>query len=264
MSEYYLLNKDSARCGWSVGRSVRQPPGFRTLCRWKSSTTVFSNLLTLQNTLQFSLIWRSFHFHLLGEASSSISVWGKRNANKHARAVWTHLITPSRNFVEVRWRSLFRSTSLGKRCTSYNAPPTSRKRAADLWSLRNFLPRSSFFVVRKTQKSHVARSELNSLFGLENVNRWNPISTSAIHRVVVTVCLLICSSDWLPLFNGPRRVTFVFPEYRNKFPKHEPSFYSGQLISVQLLFAEVLNNFRRLYNHKTSVPSQSVTGCAHQ
>jgi hypothetical protein len=38
---------------------------------------------------------------------------------------WTHLIITSRNSVEVRWRSLFRSTSLGKRCTSYNAPPTS-------------------------------------------------------------------------------------------------------------------------------------------
>jgi hypothetical protein len=44
---------------------------------------------------------------------------------------WTHLITPSRNFVEVRRRCLFRITSFGKRCTSYNAPPTSRKRAAD-------------------------------------------------------------------------------------------------------------------------------------
>jgi hypothetical protein len=41
---------------------------------------------------------------------------------------WTHLINPSRNITEVRWRSLFRSTCLGKRCTSYNAPPTSRKR----------------------------------------------------------------------------------------------------------------------------------------
>jgi hypothetical protein len=40
---------------------------------------------------------------------------------------WTHLITPSQNFVEVRWLSLFLNTSLGKRCTSYNAPPTSRK-----------------------------------------------------------------------------------------------------------------------------------------
>jgi hypothetical protein len=28
------------------------------------------------------------------------------------KSSWTHLITPSRNFVEVRWRSLFRSTSL--------------------------------------------------------------------------------------------------------------------------------------------------------
>jgi hypothetical protein len=73
---------------------------------------------------------------------------------------WTHLITPSRNFVEVRWRSPFRSTSLGKRCTSYSAPPTSRKRAADSWLLRNFLPRSSLFMVGTTQKLHGARSGL--------------------------------------------------------------------------------------------------------
>jgi hypothetical protein len=93
---------------------------------------------------------------------------------------WTHLIIPNRNFVEVRWRSLFRSTSLGKRCTSHNAPLTSRKRAADRWSLRNFLPRSSFCMVGKTQKLHGARSELNSVFDLEKVDRWNSIRTSAI------------------------------------------------------------------------------------
>jgi hypothetical protein len=72
---------------------------------------------------------------------------------------WTHLITSSPNFVEVRGRSPFRSTSLGKRCTSYNAPPTSRERAADRWSLWNFLPRSSIFMVGKAQKSHGARSD---------------------------------------------------------------------------------------------------------
>jgi hypothetical protein len=76
------------------------------------------------------------------------------------KSSWTHLITPSRNFVEVRWRSLFRSTSLGKRCTSYNAPPTCRKRAADRSSLRNILPRSSLFKVGKAQKSHGVRSGL--------------------------------------------------------------------------------------------------------
>jgi hypothetical protein len=54
------------------------------------------------------------------------------------------------NFVEVRWRSLLRSASLGKRGPSYNAPPTSRKCAADCWSLRNFLPRSSFSWLEKT------------------------------------------------------------------------------------------------------------------
>jgi hypothetical protein len=96
------------------------------------------------------------------------------------KSSWTHLITPSRNFVEVRWRSLFQSTSLGKRCTSYNAPPTSRKRAADRWSLRNFLRRSSLSMVGNTQKSHGARTKLNSVFALEKLDRWNPIRRSAI------------------------------------------------------------------------------------
>jgi hypothetical protein len=70
------------------------------------------------------------------------------------KSSWTHLITPIRNFVEVWWRSLFRSTSLGKLCTSYSAPPTSRKRDENRWSLRNFLPRSSLFMFGKAQKSH--------------------------------------------------------------------------------------------------------------
>jgi hypothetical protein len=38
----------------------------------------------------------------------------------------------------------------------------------------------SLFVAGKVQKSHGARSELNSVFGLEIVDRWNPIRTSAI------------------------------------------------------------------------------------
>jgi hypothetical protein len=74
----------------------------------------------------------------------------------------------------------FRNTSLGKRCTSYIASPTSRKRAADRWSLRIFLPRSSLFMAGKAQKLNGARSELNSVFGLEKVDLWNPIRTSAI------------------------------------------------------------------------------------
>jgi hypothetical protein len=90
-----------------------------------------------------------------------------------------HIITQNRNFVEVRWLSLLRSTSLGKQCTSYNAPPTSWKRAADRWSLRN-LSRSSLFMVGKAHKSHRMRFELNSVFGLEKVERWNSIRTFAI------------------------------------------------------------------------------------
>jgi hypothetical protein len=35
-------------------------------------------------------------------------------------------------------------------------------------------------MVGKVHKSHGARSGLNSMFGLEKVDRWNPIRTSAI------------------------------------------------------------------------------------
>jgi hypothetical protein len=77
-----------------------------------------------------------------------------RKCEGRLKSSWTRAITPSRNFVGVWWRSPFRNTSLGERCTSYNAPPTSRKRAADRWSLPNFLPRSSLFIVGKAQKSH--------------------------------------------------------------------------------------------------------------
>jgi hypothetical protein len=47
------------------------------------------------------------------------------------KSLWTRVITPSRNFVEVRLWLPFRSTTLGKRCPSCSAPPASRKRAAD-------------------------------------------------------------------------------------------------------------------------------------
>jgi hypothetical protein len=79
------------------------------------------------------------------------------------RAVWKvrelTLLFRIRNL----WRcgdGLFFEISLGKRCTSYNASPNSWKRAADRWSLRNFLPQSSLFMVGKAQKSHEARSGL--------------------------------------------------------------------------------------------------------
>jgi hypothetical protein len=83
------------------------------------------------------------------------------------KSSWTRLITPSRNFVEVLWRSIFRSTSLGKQCTSYNAPPTSRKCAADRLpsSFRRIVEREILTSELhshgwKAQKSHGARSGL--------------------------------------------------------------------------------------------------------
>jgi hypothetical protein len=82
--------------------------------------------------------------------------------------------------VEVRWRSLFRGTSLDNQYTPYNAPPTSWKRAADRWSLQNFLHRSSLFMVGKAQNTYGVRSELNFVFSLERLAQWNPIRTPVI------------------------------------------------------------------------------------
>jgi hypothetical protein len=82
--------------------------------------------------------------------------------------------------------SLYRSISLGKRCTSYNAPPTSRKRAADRWSLRNFLPRSSLLMVGKAQKSHGACMNWILCSAWEKEDRWNPLRTSAVRQDIVS------------------------------------------------------------------------------
>jgi hypothetical protein len=38
-------------------------------------------------------------------------------------------------------------------------------------------------MVGKAQKSHGTRSELNSVFDLEKLDRWNPIRTSAIQSI---------------------------------------------------------------------------------
>jgi hypothetical protein len=93
------------------------------------------------------------------------------------KSSWTHLIIPSRKFVEVWWRSVFRSTSFGKRCTSYNALPTSRKCVADRWSLRNFLPRSSFFMVGKAPEITWGR-DLDCLADVLMGFHWSNFSNS--------------------------------------------------------------------------------------
>jgi hypothetical protein len=50
--------------------------------------------------------------------------------------------------------------------------------------------RAPFSWLEKAQKSHGARSELNSVFGLEKVDRWNTIRTSAIESRTRTMRFL--------------------------------------------------------------------------
>jgi len=61
------------------------------------------------------------------------------------------------------------------------------------------LPQSSLFMVGKAQKSHRARSELNSESGLEKVNRGNPIRTS------------VTATGWMIGGSSPGRGWEFFP-----------------------------------------------------
>jgi hypothetical protein len=63
----------------------------------------------------------------------------------HLQSLWTQLITPSWNFVEVQWPSLFQVMHFLQHSIH------SWKCAADHWSLWNFLPWSSLFMVREAR-----------------------------------------------------------------------------------------------------------------
>jgi hypothetical protein len=115
--------------------------------------TYFPNDLFRVSSIALIFMFRLTYFPNYLFWVSSIALIFMFMYEGHLQRTWTLFISPSLNIVEVRWRPLFRSTSLGKRCTSYTAPRTSRKRAADRWSLRNFLPRSSLVMVGKAEKS---------------------------------------------------------------------------------------------------------------
>jgi hypothetical protein len=118
--------------------------------------------------------------------------------------------------VEVWWRSLFRGTALGKRCTSYNALPTSRKLAADCWSLLNFLPRSSLFMVGKAQKSHGAKSGLYGGFsnGVSSIHFFQIEHRIQFRSRPHAISGLFQSWKWssearnFEVFNGLQPITF--------------------------------------------------------
>jgi hypothetical protein len=139
---------------------------------------------------------------------------------RRLQSSWTHFITPSGNFVEVQRQSLFRNTSLGKRCTSYNATPTSRKRAADRWSHPNFFPRCSYFIVGKAQKSHGTRYGLYNVCsnGVTQIHFWQ-----AKHRIQFTSHPM----TFLGIYNhekgGPRR---EIPRWSTIFRKFTRSGWS--------------------------------------
>jgi hypothetical protein len=119
-------------------------------------------------------IHRSLELNQLPLASlRGPSQYHKANYEGRLQSSLTNLNITRRNFVEVRWRSHFRSTSLGKRGTSYNAPPNSRK-----WSYGRFEINLSTMAEQPYRSVGVAR--LKSGNGRAHRDRYNPINTSAI------------------------------------------------------------------------------------
>jgi hypothetical protein len=107
----------------------------------------------------------------------SITSYRYRNIIYEGRlqSSWTHLITPSRNFVEVHWRSRFRSTSP--------------------WQEMHFLQRSTNFsktccrplITSKFLASELSFQSHGARFGFEKVGQWTPLEHSP-HSPVLSPC----------------------------------------------------------------------------
>jgi hypothetical protein len=156
---------------------------------YPTTTTPFA--VTIQKTstwrcLQMSKISKNIItcLNFNSKKAEHVNVWVKRKEGwamtfsslyeGRLQSSWTHLFTPSRNFVEVRWRSLFlRSTSLGKRCTSYNAPTTSQK-----WSYCRF--KRTLFSDGGETLAERQRCAIEKWQWMNSPIRWNPIRTSTI------------------------------------------------------------------------------------
>jgi hypothetical protein len=159
-----VLSTVSVSCQPDVCReSVLGKPGImwgRIVDLWSENQTRYFRWPLHRDIRLHSRIKKTFYgpssrrylsiFQILNRAM----VWSKYVGR--LKSSWIHLITEwEHSRVAVTDSSKYLPW---QGCTSYNAPPTSRKRAADRWSLRNFLPRSSLFMVREAQKSHGARS----------------------------------------------------------------------------------------------------------
>jgi hypothetical protein len=96
------------------------------------------------------------------------------------KSSWTHLITLSRNFVKVRWRSLFLSTSLGKRwlLTTLHSLLGNVLQTVDYFEISFF--GAPFWWLEK-YRNRMGR-DLNWILcpACQKVDRRNPIRTSAI------------------------------------------------------------------------------------
>jgi hypothetical protein len=96
------------------------------------------------------------------------------------KSSWTHLITPSWNLLGCGDGLFFEVPLLVSDALLTTLHPLLENVLQTVDHFEISCLGAPFFMVGKAQKSHEARSELNSLFGLEKVDRWNPIRTSSI------------------------------------------------------------------------------------
>jgi hypothetical protein len=125
------------------------------------------NRRCLFNVLQLLVTWRTGGSHEETVGIVGLVAVIRIMSLQNTRAVWKVRALALLLLVRTLWKcgdGLFFEVTP----SASDALPTTlyplRKRDADHWSLRNFLPRSSLFMVGKVQKSYGARSELNSVF----------------------------------------------------------------------------------------------------
>jgi hypothetical protein len=98
------------------------------------------------------------------------------------------------------------------------------------WSLRNLLPPLSW--LEKPRNRMGARSELNSVVGLEKVDHWNPIRTSAIYSRYRPMQCLGFSARNFEVINGLKHVFEKWVERCKKWIACQGRYFEKETVTA--------------------------------
>jgi hypothetical protein len=151
-----------------------------SMIAFRSSCVLYTENIKLTPNGEVATVIRVFHLQKHSTDSIKFDTWWvyttrcRFKYKGRLKSSWTHLITPSCNFVGLP--PLARDALL----TTLNPLFENVLQAVDHFGISCL--GALFSWLEKLRNRTGARYELNSVFHLEKVDRWNPIRTSAIHK----------------------------------------------------------------------------------